>query len=86
MIKVYQNKYHYIINWNDDGYFLGRNGMFKCKGLSIYTFINGNIEISPITSKGKEGRYWIEVPGKEIPNILQFLSKIYHENFMQKEV
>jgi hypothetical protein len=41
--------------------FLGRNGSFMCKGVTVWPGSTG-IWIEPITSKGQIGRCWIEIP------------------------
>ncbi len=71
-----------------DGYhskFLGRNGSFKCSGLSLGQFespFEGErpfIEIRPITSKGQPGKCFIEVPISHMRELINALTEIETE-------
>lgn len=55
--------------------FLGRNGVFKCTGFTLSSFASENKSLSiwPITSRGTEGRCWIEIPAEDIPQLIEEL-------------
>jgi len=62
------------INWEKNTGYLGRNGSFKCNGLSIY---HGNDEVflEPITSKGKIGRCYIRIPKDKLKDFVAALTE-----------
>jgi len=58
--------------------FLGRNGEFKCKGISIASIGTPKPEyilIEPITSKDTIGRCSIRIPAKEIDTFCNLLKE-----------
>jgi len=68
------------IKWDNNLFFLGRNGMYKMRGINICTYDYYNrVDFIPITSKGDLGRCWLSMPVDKIPDLMQYLSKIYHE-------
>ena len=74
------------INFNQNlTKFHGRNGIFKCSGLTFnwYESLDENeapfIEICPITSRGLTGRCFIRVPISHIREIINTLTKIETE-------
>ena len=46
-----------VLTW-----FTGRNGMMKCAGISVSETVDGLVWLSPMTSKGVEGRCDITFP------------------------
>jgi len=63
--------------------FLGRNGMFGAKAVTLV--VHGTlsdvkvVSIAPITTKGIEGRCWIEIPANNIPNMIDALKSLAEE-------
>lgn len=56
--------------------FLGRNGTFKAKGLSVFDYETADtIVFEPITSKGVIGRCSIEVP-KYAPSLRELIATL----------
>jgi hypothetical protein len=53
--------------------FLGRNGGFKCTGVSALATSDDTLMIEPITSKGDVGRCFIEIP---IENVSAFINAL----------
>ena len=65
--------------------FLGRNGMFKCTGLSVWTYEKHSFEdkgpvkivpmvwIEPWTSRKTVGRCFIEIPAEDLPRLIEVL-------------
>jgi hypothetical protein len=63
-----------MIKFDRQTHFLGRNGMFKCSGLFTQKDdIKGKITISPITSKMKLGRNFIQIPEENIKDLIKQL-------------
>ncbi len=54
---------------------IGRNGVSKSKGLSIYENA-GLIEFIPINSKGNETRCQIEIPKENIDDLIEILKTL----------
>ena len=54
--------------------FLGRNGEFKCSGLSVASF-SDYVLIEPITSKGEVGRCSIRIPVESIGGLCRLLKE-----------
>ena len=60
---------------DDTAMFLGRNGYFTCVGVEIFDMtFRKVVEISPITSKGKVGRCYIQIPIGNLPEVIEKLS------------
>lgn len=56
--------------------FLGRNGMFKMKGIRLISWDSTNeVRIVPITSKDEEGRAALIIDRKDIPALIEELKK-----------
>lgn len=61
------------IKWDKDrGSFLGRNGLFKCRGVRI-TSNDNDLYLEPLTSQGHVGRCLICIPIDHAPNLLTAL-------------
>jgi hypothetical protein len=55
---------------------LGRNGMMKATGLSIFVNKDDNTAlVGPITSKGLVGRCWIEIPVESFLEAAKLIKK-----------
>ena len=54
--------------------FLGRNGNFTCSGF-VFTHIQTEVWINPITSKGYTGRCRIEIPKEDITEFCRHLQQ-----------
>ena len=65
-----------IINFKKEVEFLGRNGRFKCTGVSLSNSFEGDIVIEPITSKGLVGRSMIEIPKENLNELIDELKKL----------
>lgn len=69
------------IKYDDNYYFLGRNGKFKMKGLDIegFDFDEGKsypyIELMPITSKGLLASSFLQIPKNKIQEVIDELQK-----------
>ena len=65
------NEYNVQFNLSRMGNFLGRNGMFKCKGIDVLaTASKREVIIAPITSKNKIGRCEIWIPKEDVPTLI----------------
>jgi hypothetical protein len=63
--------------------FLGRNGEFTCTGVAVATLtgirhgVMGQVvQLIPVTSAGKEGRCYIEIPQKDLQHVINLLQRI----------
>ena len=54
--------------------FLGRNGQFKCKGFTMFKYRDA-VRIHPITSRGRDGRCFIEVDGSDLGDFIRALKE-----------
>jgi len=52
--------------------FLGRNGLFKSKGIVLHKD-ERNVQILPITTKDKTGRCLITIPIENVPELIDKL-------------
>jgi hypothetical protein len=66
------------IKFNEQTEFLGRNGTFRCAGIEVQECSASarTILLCPITSKGIEGRCWIEMPKDDIPALIDALKEL----------
>ena len=53
--------------------FLGRNGTFNMAGIEVWAGPD-SIHLEPITSKGKIGRAWLEVPKEDVVKVIQVMA------------
>ena len=69
--------------------FLGRNGTFKCSGVSVdqYDSIQDRpfIEIKPVTSKDVTGRSFIQIPMSHLGEFIKALTEIETEWMDQEQ-
>lgn len=65
--------------------FLGRNGLYNCKGLRVSVFDNSEIEIEPITGTGKVGRCSIRIPAEDIYRVIATIQHIAGATGMSPE-
>lgn len=70
-----EEDYEETIKFNRTVQFLGRNGGFKCTGVSVITTQDNSVMIEPITSKGEIGRSFIEIPIENIEVFINTLKK-----------
>lgn len=64
------------IKFSHETNFTGRNGYFKASGVEISGYNQeGNILLTPLTSKGNAGRCDISVPVQDIPELIKQLKK-----------
>lgn len=74
------------IKFNRPTRFLGRNGLFKATGISVWKVDQGHeIYLEPITSKGKIGRCSIILPFDSIDEVIEALSKIDLDNLNRED-
>lgn len=71
-----------IIKYSITRNFLGRNGVYSCKGIEITDMNRPKdnskypyIMLEPITSKNKIGRCFIEIPRENIQEVINILEK-----------
>lgn len=64
-----------IINFPSITTFLGRNGQFKQAGMLV-SHSDQVVSLSPITSKGEEGRCSITLPVTQIPELMEALNHV----------
>lgn len=59
--------------------FTGRNGFMKCSGVEVLPASEGEIILSPLTSKGAVGRcdIWLEL--ESVPELITALQHAYNE-------
>jgi hypothetical protein len=58
--------------------FLGRNGHFKCAGITV-TATPTYVCLMPITSKKAQGRAFIDVPMEDVDSLIAALQKAKSE-------
>lgn len=76
MAKKSQYPKSNTLKWNQDrGCFLGRNGIFKCRGISI-TSNQKDLYLEPITSKGTLGRCLLCIPIDQAPALAKAIKEI----------
>ncbi|HNU14064.1 MAG TPA: hypothetical protein PKI55_06345 [Chitinophagaceae bacterium] len=64
------------IKFTKETNFTGRNGYFKASGLELSGYDpNGNVMLTPLTSKGLAGRCDITIPVEDIPSLIKQLKK-----------
>jgi len=78
------------ILWKGENtWFLGRNGTFKCSGISVLPVLSmirshgdngGIVLLEPITGKGVIGRATIAVEAESLPMLIQTLQEILDEH------
>lgn len=75
-----------IVNFSEWVKFLGRNGYFKCTGVSLIRMHSKDpkyacetVRIYPTTSKGEDGRCFIEIPVENVPKFIEELQAILSE-------
>lgn len=67
-------------------HFLGRNGHFKSTGLVLFSMRtlekeeDDTVRIYPITTKGVEGRSFIDIPFESISDLIKVLRKAERMN------
>jgi len=66
------------IHFDNQVNFLGRNGVFKCRGFS-FANCRDSVTIFPITSKGYDARCFIEIPLNQIDPFVKKLRKTEKE-------
>jgi hypothetical protein len=54
---------------------LGRNGIVTTTGVEVWPH-RDNVTIYPVTSKGKRGRCYIEIPAEALPELTRALQRL----------
>jgi hypothetical protein len=63
------------VTWKKDrGAFLGRNGLFKCRGLHV-TSNDHDLFLEPVTSQGLIGRCLISIPKDQVKNLIKTIKE-----------
>ena len=63
------------IKFNRIVHFTGRNGHFKCSGITVIDN-NTDITLLPLTSKGLQGNSMIDIPKEHIDELIDALNKM----------
>jgi hypothetical protein len=67
-----------VVKYNENSYFLGRNGEFQMSGMELME-VNNNIVLHPITSKGLIGRATLTIPKEHVQEVIEALRLIPHK-------
>jgi len=70
------------VSWGNDQHthFVGRNGCFKCSGITVQTTDGDNLlGLEPLTSRGFTGRCCIEIPASAIDGLIAALQEAKRE-------
>ncbi len=62
---------------------LGRNGCMKTTGIDIYRRTDGNIELSPVTSKGTRGRCSVAIPKEDVAEVMNAVISMIQKEELQ---
>lgn len=67
----------YIL-WQDNkmAWALGRNGLLKTSGVTVWPDSRGYVVLTPLTSRGTEGRCDIAIPITEINQLIDALTAV----------
>ena len=65
---------------HSETHFIGRNGYFKQRGVSVRSTVGNTVLIEPITSRGTVGRCMIEIPKDTVPELIKALKDSIGEN------
>lgn len=71
------------VNFEYPTHFLGRNGEFKSMAIELSGGDNWKLNLYPVTSKGVQGRCYIEIPESNVVEFVNTIKLMYPGKFQE---